>query len=169
VSWCAHRAGRLDCFIEADLTAGLPAGTGLYDVIVAGDILEHVTDPAGLLTSIRRHLSPGGEVLVSVPNFGHWYPRGRVALGRFDYDQRGPLDQGHVRFFTRRSFERLASGCQMQVLERAVVGSPVDVLDRGGETLAARMVRGAGAADRAATRTWPTLFGYQFLYRLVPA
>jgi SAM-dependent methyltransferase len=161
--------GRLDGFIEADLSAGLPAGTGRYDVIVAGDVLEHVTDPANLLDSIRQHLSPGGEVLVSVPNFGHWYPRGRVALGRFDYDQRGPLDQGHVRFFTRKSFERLATRCDMRVVAREAVGSPVDVLDRGGETVAARLVRGAGAADRAATRTWPTLFGYQFLYRLVPA
>ena len=30
---------------------------------------------------------------MSVPNFGHWYPRARIALGPFDYDQRGPLDQ----------------------------------------------------------------------------
>ena len=38
------------------------------------------------------------------PNFGHWYPRGtRGRCGRFDYDQRGPLDHGHVRFFTRRT------------------------------------------------------------------
>lgn len=162
-------ATRLDGFIEADLNAGLPAQTGMYDVIVAGDILEHVTDPANLLGSIRSHLAPGGEVLVSVPNFGHWYPRGRVALGRFDYDQRGPLDQGHVRFFTRKSFERLVDGCDMRVQARDTVGSPVDVLDRGGKSLASRLVRGLSSSDRAATRTWPTMFGYQFLYRLVPA
>ncbi|MEP6814300.1 MAG: bifunctional glycosyltransferase/class I SAM-dependent methyltransferase [Marmoricola sp.] len=162
-------AGRLDGFVEADLSNGLPAETGAYDVVVAGDILEHVTDPAQLLESIRHHLAPGGEVLVSVPNFGHWYPRGRVALGRFDYDQRGPLDQGHVRFFTRKSFERLVAAAQMRIVERDTVGSPVDVLDRGGETLASRLIRGAAVVDRAATRSWPTLFGYQFLYRLVPA
>ena len=33
----------------------------------------------------------------------------RVALGRFDYDRRGILDRGHLRFFTRRSFARWRS------------------------------------------------------------
>jgi hypothetical protein len=31
------------------------------------------------------------------------------------------------------------------------------------------VARFAGAVDRAAVRLWPTLFGYQFIYRLVPA
>jgi glycosyltransferase involved in cell wall biosynthesis len=159
-------ADRLDGFIEADLSDGLPAGTGTYQVIVAGDILEHVTDPETLLKDLSAHLRPGGEILVSVPNFAHWYPRGRVALGRFDYDQRGPLDHGHVRFFTRKSFERLVNACGLHVRERDTVGSPVDVLDRGGETAVSKVVRGASRLDRAATRVWPTMFGYQFLYRL---
>ena len=47
-----------------------------------------------------------------------------------------------------------------------MVGSPVDVLDRGGVTFASKAVRAAAGADRAATRAWPTMFGYQFLYRL---
>jgi glycosyltransferase involved in cell wall biosynthesis/SAM-dependent methyltransferase len=162
-------ADRLDGFVEADVSSGLPPGTDHYDVIVAGDVLEHVVDPATLLSSLRDHLSPGGEVLVSVPNFAHWYPRGRVALGRFDYDQRGPLDHTHVRFFTRRTFGRLIAECGLQVVEHDVVGSPVDVLDRGGESLVSRAARGAARVDRVATAAWPTMFGYQFLYRLAPA
>ncbi len=159
---------RLDGFVEADVSQGLPSGLPSYDVIVAGDILEHVVDPETLLKSLRDHLSPGGEILVSVPNFGHWYPRGKVALGRFDYDQRGPLDHTHVRFFTRRTFERLVNVCGLHVAERDVVGSPVDVLDRGGETFLSRAAKGLARVDRAATVAWPTLFGYQFLYRLEP-
>ena len=157
---------RLDHFIEADLTQGLPPGTGNYDIIVAGDILEHVVDPELLLRDLGEHLTEGGEILVSVPNFAHWYPRGKVALGRFDYDQRGPLDHTHVRFFTRRTFERLIAATGLHVSERDVVGSPVDVLDRGGETALSKAARAAAKADRGATRVWPTLFGYQFLYRL---
>jgi SAM-dependent methyltransferase len=162
-----HGVGeRLDDFVEADVSQGLPSSTPSYDVIIAGDILEHVVDPETLLKDIRDHLNPGGEILVSVPNFGHWYPRGKVALGRFDYDQRGPLDHTHVRFFTRRTFERLVNTCGLVVVERDVVGSPVDVLDRGGESFVSRAARGAARADRAATAVWPTMFGYQFLYRL---
>ncbi len=161
-------ADRLDEFVEADLNDPLPAEAGAdYDVVVAGDVLEHVIDPKRLLTELAARTTQGGEILVSVPNFAHWYPRTRTALGLFDYDQRGPLDQGHVRFFTRRSFERLIQGCGLRIVERAVVGSPIDVLDRAdAPTLATNMIKRAGAADRAATRVWPTMFGYQFLYRL---
>ena len=161
-------ADRVDSFVEADLNQGLPADVGGdYRVIVAGDVLEHVIEPQQLLSDIERCLASDGEVLVSVPNFGHWYPRVRVAVGRFDYDQRGPLDHGHVRFFTRRSFEKLVDACGLRIIERVTVGSPVDVLERGSEhSTAASVVGKVAAADRAATRLWPTLFGYQFLYRL---
>ena len=54
-------------------------------------------DPAeGLivvLDQIQDLLGPSGSLLVSVPNFGHWYPRLRTAVGRFDYDKRGILDR----------------------------------------------------------------------------
>jgi glycosyltransferase involved in cell wall biosynthesis len=159
---------RTDAFVRADLNHGLPADLrGPFDVVVAGDVLEHVIDPSALLAQIGERLSPGGEVLVSVPNFGHWYPRFRAASGTFDYDSRGPLDEGHVRFFTRRSFERLVARSGMRIVERDVVGSPVDVLDRGrAADVRSRLLRAMGRVDRWATRRWPTLFGYQFLYRL---
>jgi SAM-dependent methyltransferase len=163
-------ADRVDAFVQADLNQGLPdaVGTG-FRVAVAGDVLEHVIDPESLLNDIATRLSPDGEVFVSIPNFGHWYPRGRTAVGLFDYDQRGPLDRGHVRFFTRRSFEKLVAKCDMVVAERIAVGSPIDVLERGVSGRVVTLVRGAAAVDRVATRGWPTLFGYQFLYRLKKA
>ncbi len=160
-------AERLDGFVEADLNVSMPDTGEPFDVVVAADVLEHVIDPARLLADISDRLRPGGTILVSVPNFGHWYPRGRVALGRFDYDQRGPLDEGHVRFFTRRSFEKLVASCSLRIVGRDTVGSPIDVLGRGREGTAVGSVASTlGAVDRAATTVWPTLFGYQFLYQL---
>ena len=162
-------ATRLDDFVEADLNAGLPTGLDvMYDYVVAGDILEHLLDPERALAELADRLAPGGTILVSVPNFAHWYPRTRTALGRFDYDQRGPFDSTHYRFFTRRSFERLVARAGLVVHRRDVVGSPIDVVDRGVDThtaLATALER-AQAVDLVATRVWPTMFGYQFLYQL---
>ncbi len=125
-------AQRVDSFIEADLNEPLPAFLhGQYDVVVAGDVLEHVVEPHALLSELARALKPGGEILVSVPNFGHWYPRGRTALGKFDYDQRGPLDRGHVRFFTRDSIEALIGSCGLVITEHATVGTPFDTIVDG--------------------------------------
>ena len=92
---------RVDRFVEADLEHGVPPEVGEpFDVVLAADVLEHVRSPGRILEDVRSVLAPGGSLMVSVPNFGHWYPRARVALGRFDYDRRGILDQDHVRFFT---------------------------------------------------------------------
>jgi glycosyltransferase involved in cell wall biosynthesis/cyclopropane fatty-acyl-phospholipid synthase-like methyltransferase len=160
-------AQRVDAFIEADLNDPLPDFLeGQYDVVVAGDILEHVVEPHSLLNELARALKPGGEILVSVPNFGHWYPRGRTTLGKFDYDQRGPLDRGHLRFFTRDSIEALIANCGLVITERTTVGTPFDTLVAGSSPWRERLATGAARTDRAATRIWPRLFGYQFLYRL---
>lgn len=162
-------ADRVDAFFEADLNRPLPDAVGVdYDVVVAGDILEHVMEPHQLLTDLVTKLRPGGEVLVSVPNFGHWYPRGRIALGAFDYDQRGPLDRGHIRFFTRRTIERLIRDCGLRIIESRTVGTPFDSVlgDDEPATRRERLVRGLHRTDTALVRAWPRLFGYQFLYRL---
>lgn len=162
-------ADNLDGFVETDLDHGLPdeVGDG-FDTMVAADVLEHTTEPSRLLRSMVDRLAPGGSILISVPNFAHWYPRLRVVSGRFDYDQRGLLDRGHLRFFTRRSLERLIADSGLLVVRRAVVGSPVEVLGRGATSPIGRVARAVGAVDRLATRVWPTLFGYQFLYELRP-
>lgn len=162
-------ADRVNAFIEADLNLPLPDSVKAeYDVVVAGDILEHVMEPQQLLDDLVSKLVPGGEILVSVPNFGHWYPRGRIAIGKFDYDQRGPLDRGHVRFFTRTTIERLFTDSGLRVLERRTVGTPFEsvVEGSGASPTRHRLVRGVTRADQAMVRAWPRLFGYQFLYRL---
>jgi glycosyltransferase involved in cell wall biosynthesis len=162
-------AERVDAFIEADLNQPLPAMLGPdYDVVVAGDILEHVVEPQQLLDDLVTKLRPGGEILVSVPNFGHWYPRGRIAIGKFDYDQRGPLDRGHIRFFTRTTIERLFADAGLRIIEHRTVGTPFSSVVDGPEATEnrRRLVRGVTRADELLVRAWPRMFGYQFLYRL---
>jgi len=153
---------RVDRFIRADLDRGLPAAVsdvGPYDVVLAADVLEHVREPERLLGELRRELVPRGALIASVPNFGHWYARGRTLLGLFDYDQRGILDRGHVRFFTRRGIRRRLQEAGFSVMRTEATGLPLEVLtDKPG-----RAARAAAVLDRAAVATRPTLFGYQFV------
>ena len=44
-------------------------------------LLERLPDPAEALRELARHLRPGGTILLSVANIGHWYPRTLVASG----------------------------------------------------------------------------------------
>jgi SAM-dependent methyltransferase len=49
---------------------GLPCRDEAFDLVLALDILEHVTDDAGLLAECRRSLRPGGRIVVSTPVAG---------------------------------------------------------------------------------------------------
>ena len=137
-------------------------------MILAADVLEHVRTPEQILDQLKPLLAPGGSVIVSVPNFGHWYPRVRVAVGRFDYDRRGILDRDHVRFFTKPSFERLIRNCGYSVARRSATGLPLEVVDRGGQgdTASSGIARVVSRIDRATVALRPQLFAYQFVYEL---
>jgi SAM-dependent methyltransferase len=116
-----------------------------------------VRDTAALLRDLRRVLRPGGRLLVSVPNFGHWYPRTRVVSGRWGYDARGLLDAGQLRFFTGAEAEQALRDSGFEFRRRETVGLPLD-----GETS-----RALAVADGAGLALRPTLFAYQYLFEVV--
>jgi hypothetical protein len=112
---------------------------------------------------MRRVLRPGGQLILSVPNFGHWYPRFRVTFGLFGYDRRGVLDNTHLRFFTRSTLRRTVRRAGFDVLEEAATGLPLGTIGASG---------GVGGllrkVDDALVRFRPTFFGYQNVLRLTP-
>lgn len=157
-------AERVDVFIRADLEQGVPNEVGVrFDLVVAADVLEHLRNSEQVLRQLGAKVRENGRVIISVPNFGHWYPRLRTTLGIFDYDQRGTLDKTHVRFFTRRSLLRMVKKNGFEVTEMRVTGLPVDV---SGSGLGAVVRRSVVAIDKVFVRLRPTLFGYQFVLAL---
>jgi len=39
-----------------------------FDVVFAGELIEHLDNVHGFLTSVRRHLAPGGRLVITTPN-----------------------------------------------------------------------------------------------------
>ncbi|HEX7300671.1 MAG TPA: class I SAM-dependent methyltransferase [Solirubrobacteraceae bacterium] len=74
--------------------APLPFGEDAFDVVWAGEVLEHVADVVGLLAEVRRVLSWGGSLLVTTP----WHGRLVVAPDSH-FDPRAD----HLRFFSART------------------------------------------------------------------
>ena len=105
--------------------------------------------------------------MASVPNVGHWYPRLRVLTGHFDYERRGIFDSVHLRFFTQKSFERMAMRAGMRVRRRSSAGLPVEVAERGGPS-PSRAMRLVATADGICLALSPNLFSYQFLFEMEP-
>ncbi len=89
--------------------------TGPYDVILAGDVLEHLRHPARLLQRLRPTLRPGACWVISVPNIAHWSVRKELLMGRFNFTDRGIMDATHLHWFTRRTLVDLLEKSGYQV------------------------------------------------------
>jgi predicted TPR repeat methyltransferase len=157
-----------DTSIVGDLLDGLRGPwDGPFDVIVAGDILEHLPDPEVALDVLRPLVAKGGRLLASVPNVANVTVRLHVLAGRFDYRDRGILDRTHLRFFTRKTARRLFESHGYAVVSETPTAMPVEL------AVPALSIRPLSTAARAAAssfaRLLPTLFGYQFVLEAVPA
>jgi 2-polyprenyl-3-methyl-5-hydroxy-6-metoxy-1,4-benzoquinol methylase len=76
---------------------------GSYDWILALELFEHLVEPLEFLERAERLLEPGGRILLSVPNVGHYSIVEDLLAGRWDYLPIGLLCSTHYRFFTRRT------------------------------------------------------------------
>jgi len=99
--YAARARERLDQVVEADLETLDPAPLGRFDVLVAGDVLEHLTDPWAVLRRFAGIVEPDGTVIVSLPNVRHWETTFAIAVqGRFPRRNEGVFDVTHLRWFT---------------------------------------------------------------------
>jgi glycosyltransferase involved in cell wall biosynthesis len=85
----------------------LPFEDGYFDCIVLADVLEHLRDPLSALVKLKRHLSDSGAIVASIPNVRFFDVVGRLAEGRWEYQEFGILDKSHLRFFTKKEIEVL--------------------------------------------------------------
>lgn len=74
---------------------------GRFDVVVFGDVIEHLPDPRAVLRAVHALLAPGGRVVYSIPNMAHVSIRLNLLDGRFPYTQIGLLDHTHFHFYDR--------------------------------------------------------------------
>lgn len=78
---------------------------GAFDAVVATELFEHLMYPETFLARMKELLRPGGSIVLSVPNVGHYSVVEDLLAGRWDYLPIGLLCYTHFRFFTRRTLE----------------------------------------------------------------
>ena len=131
---------------------------GSFDVLLCGDLVEHLRDPQRFLSRIRPFLRPDGRLVLTTPNVANWANRLGLLVGRWRYTDRGILDRTHLHLFTRATL--------VDTLERA--GYRVVELDY---TVPVPVIGTAGVerAAHAVGRLRPSLFAYQFVVSATPA
>jgi SAM-dependent methyltransferase len=139
-------------------TMDLPFEPASFDVILCGDLIEHLRDPQAFLERVRPLLKADGRLVLSTPNVANWAMRLSLLFGRFRYTDRGLLDRGHTHLFTRKTLQEclVAAGYRITRLDFTV---PVPAL-------ATPRVE---ALAHSIGRLRPSLFAYQFVVEAVSA
>jgi 2-polyprenyl-3-methyl-5-hydroxy-6-metoxy-1,4-benzoquinol methylase len=133
----AHAAAVLDEAVVGAVEDVLDQLSGPFDTILAYDVLEHLRDPASVLTALRTEAMSGARLHVSLPNARHWTLLRDLALrGTFGYTDAGHRDETHVRWFTRSDAVALLESTGWQV--QRVDHGPLHPVSR----LGSRLTRG---------------------------
>lgn len=88
---------------------------GLFDYVIAADVLEHVYDPWAVLQGMKSLLNDTGSVVLSLPHVGNAAVLGCLVDEDFEYRDWGLLDRTHVRFFGVKNVQHLLESQGMSI------------------------------------------------------
>ena len=107
----AERASRwLERVIIGDV-AQVELPVAAFDLVLALELIEHLPESEAVLRRLARAVRPGGRMLLSVPNVGHYSVVRDLLEGRWDYLPVGLLCYTHYRFFSRKTLEDWLGRC----------------------------------------------------------
>ena len=89
----------------ADLDDALPFESGTFDIVVAGELLEHLRDPRSVVSEVLRVLRAGGTFVGSVPNAYRLKNRLRFLRGH-----KPENDPTHLQMFAPNDVRALLDG-----------------------------------------------------------
>jgi SAM-dependent methyltransferase len=99
IAWShLDRVMKLDLNVDAISRAG-----GGFDLIVLGDVLEHLKEPERLLAELGSVCAGDAGLVCCIPNMSHISVIERLIRGDIMYDPIGLLDTTHLRFLSPRS------------------------------------------------------------------
>ena len=103
-----NRWAARDGTYNAVATVGTTLEDGeMYDVIIAGEVLEHVREPYALLEHFRAHMNPGALLVLTTP-LGRWEHSGVVAFRS---------GREHVEHFERADLDEIFEGHRTEILQ----------------------------------------------------
>lgn len=96
----------------------MPYEEKYFDVIICGDVLEHLQNPYEMVNKLRFFLKDNGVLIVSLPNFRKFSVLKTIFFdGNFKYTEAGILDKTHLRFFCKKNMINLFEDNEFKVLQ----------------------------------------------------
>lgn len=116
----------LEYFRSVDITESLATviSGDTYDLIMLRNVLEHVLDPVALLRELRSVVTPGGALVVTVPNDGSEWHEYLLEAGSIT-DRFWIAVPDHISYFNADSLRRVAE-CAGWTCSRLLAEFPID-------------------------------------------
>lgn len=148
----------LDSVLICDLNSMLPKFDTSFDCIVFSHILEHTYDPSKVLFHFKQFLSPGGKIIIALPNILYYKQRIQFLKGYFVYSKNGGLmDITHFRFFDWNTTQQLIVDAHLKLNSIKATGNfPLGLFRKVLPQLASKI-------DIFFLRNYPGLYGFQFI------
>ncbi|MCK5023388.1 MAG: class I SAM-dependent methyltransferase, partial [Candidatus Aenigmarchaeota archaeon] len=87
-------------------------GKGTFDVVVAGEIIEHMPRPGNLLESCRNILRENGKLIITTANAYCLRRFIRIPFGKES------IHSDHVAYYSHRTLQKLSQLCGYNVVEQ---------------------------------------------------
>ncbi len=155
-------------YFSREVAEDLVSTIGRCDLLVARQVLEHITDLESFREAMRILLRPGGYVLIEVPNFG-------FSLNAPDYSA---IWEEHVNYFTLQTLSRFLADAGVRLIHKETAnfsGEALIIVGQCGGTVSSIPFRDCSKELRemaiAYRDRWPVFrkaFG-QFLHNLQTA
>lgn len=136
---------------------------GKYDIIILGDVIEHLPEPEKILKDIKKNLNENGYILVSVPNIGNIYARLKVLFGNFNYEEKGIFDKTHLRFFTLKSFKKLLNNSGYSIIKMEYTPIPVYIIFPNTSQYLLKVIN---SLFNIINKLYPKMFAYQLIAKI---
>ena len=79
-----------------------------FDAVYFNDVLEHLTYPDSVLKQLKSKLVDQGIVISSIPNMRNFRVLKMLVIdGNWDYADHGIMDKTHLRWFTKKSIQKM--------------------------------------------------------------
>jgi len=84
-----------------------------FEVVTAGDLIEHLPNLDGFISSVKRALVENGHLVISTPNPWCW----KYSLYHLFFGKLKPVNREHVSWFCLQTIENLFSRYDFEVVE----------------------------------------------------
>jgi len=119
-----------------------------FDVIIFGDVLEHVAWPENILNKFKNYLYDDGIIIASIPNVANIITRINLLFGNWNYQNSGILDNTHLRFFTKKTALELFKKANLKLIKLEYTSLGVNKFI---------------ITSKFLTKIYPNLFSMQFI------